>query len=44
MGNKVRAQAKMMAAVSCANVPRLTFIIGNAIGCDSYIMVSFVAL
>ncbi|KAK3091795.1 hypothetical protein FSP39_022676 [Pinctada imbricata] len=37
-GNMARAHAKMISAVSCSTVPRITIIIGNAIGHQSYLM------
>ncbi|XP_062610147.1 methylcrotonoyl-CoA carboxylase beta chain, mitochondrial-like [Saccostrea cucullata] len=37
-GNQLRAHAKMLAAISCANVPVISFIIGNAIGPTSFVM------
>ncbi|KAJ8305996.1 hypothetical protein KUTeg_016541 [Tegillarca granosa] len=37
-GNKLRAHVKMMASVSCAVVPKITFIIGNSIGPVSHVM------
>ncbi|XP_069127450.1 uncharacterized protein [Argopecten irradians] len=37
-GNKLRGHAKMMGAVSCALVPKITVIVGNSIGPDSYLM------
>lgn len=40
-GNQLRAHAKMISAVSCSCVPLITFIIGNAIGPTSYVMVGF---
>lgn len=38
-GNLLRAHAKMLGAVSCASVPKITIITGNSIGPSSYIMV-----
>lgn len=37
-GNKLRAHVKMMASVSCAVVPKITFIIGNSVGPVSHVM------
>jgi hypothetical protein len=38
VGARIRGEAKMMAAVACATVPKLSVIIGNCIG--NYTMVS----
>ncbi|XP_071144811.1 uncharacterized protein [Mytilus edulis] len=37
-GDKLRAQAKLMSVVSTSPVPKITFIVGNAVGPVSYIM------
>ncbi|KAK7485216.1 hypothetical protein BaRGS_00023467 [Batillaria attramentaria] len=37
-GDQLKCQARMMAAVSCASVPKITVIVGNAIGPDYYLM------
>ncbi|XP_060599325.1 methylcrotonoyl-CoA carboxylase beta chain, mitochondrial-like [Ruditapes philippinarum] len=37
-GNFVRDHAKMMAAVSCAKVPKISFVIGNSIGPSNFLM------
>jgi acetyl-CoA carboxylase carboxyltransferase component len=39
-GNFVRDHAKMMAAVSCAKVPKISIVIGNSIGPSNFLMVS----
>ncbi|XP_060587919.1 methylcrotonoyl-CoA carboxylase beta chain, mitochondrial-like [Ruditapes philippinarum] len=37
-GNFVRDHAKMMAAVSCAKVPKISIVIGNSIGPSNFLM------
>ncbi|XP_051928912.1 biotin-dependent 3-methylcrotonyl-coenzyme A carboxylase beta1 subunit-like [Hippocampus zosterae] len=37
-GNRLKAQASMMAAVACASVPKITVVIGGSHGADSYAM------
>lgn len=37
-GNFVRDHAKMLAAVNCARVPKISVVIGNSIGPDNYLM------
>ncbi|KAL5021537.1 hypothetical protein ScPMuIL_000692 [Solemya velum] len=37
-GNLLKAHAKMMGAVSCASVPKITVITGNSVGPSSYVM------
>ena len=39
-GVTMRAQASMMGAVACAQVPKLTVIMGNSIGPANFYMVS----
>ncbi|XP_032073678.1 methylcrotonoyl-CoA carboxylase beta chain, mitochondrial-like isoform X3 [Thamnophis elegans] len=36
--NRLKAQASMMAAVACASVPKITFVIGGCLGSESYAM------
>uniref|UniRef100_A0A2C9JRG8 methylcrotonoyl-CoA carboxylase n=1 Tax=Biomphalaria glabrata TaxID=6526 RepID=A0A2C9JRG8_BIOGL len=38
LGLVLKAQAKMLSAVSCVNVPKITVIIGNGYGSSHYIM------
>lgn len=37
-GDQLKCQARMMAAVSCSSVPKITVIVGNAIGPAYYLM------
>ena len=40
LGIRLRHQARFMSAVACAQVPKLTVIVGNSFGCDNYMMVN----
>ena len=40
LGIRLRHQARLMSAVACAQVPKLTVIVGNSFGCDNYMMVN----
>ncbi|XP_052274339.1 methylcrotonoyl-CoA carboxylase beta chain, mitochondrial-like isoform X2 [Dreissena polymorpha] len=37
-GNILRDHAKMMAAISCARVPKISIVVGNSIGTTNYLM------
>lgn len=36
--NRMKSHGQMMAAIGCANVPKITMIVGNAFGMDHYLM------
>lgn len=38
MSNHLKSHGQMIAAISCANVPKITIIVGNAFGMDHYLM------
>ena len=44
LGDQLKCQARMMAALSCSTVPKITIIVGNAVGPVHYLMVSYALL
>ncbi|XP_076440810.1 uncharacterized protein LOC143280133 [Babylonia areolata] len=38
LGDRLKCQARMMAAVSCCSVPKITVLVGNAVGPTHYLM------
>ncbi len=40
MGIQLRHEARLMAAVACAQVPKLTVVVGNSFGPSNFMMVS----
>lgn len=39
VGIEMRMHARLMSAIACTTVPKITFIIGNSFGIDNYLMV-----
>lgn len=37
-GEKIRAHAKLMSSIACANVPIVTVVVGNSFGIENYVM------
>ena len=40
---RINAHAKLMSAVACSTVPKITVVVGNSIGADNYMMVRYFA-
>lgn len=39
-GLRMRGEAKLMGAIACSTVPKITVIVGNSFGMGNYLMVS----
>ena len=44
LSKKLKSRANMLAAVSCAQVPKLTVIVGNGFGSSHFLMVRVVVM